>query len=99
MTDKGIPEEFLKSNYFMLRPQLLQVYQEDHLNFRARIEQALGGVEDQIARDYKMLVNEINRTSCPGILSKMWRRQLGFSRRSEVSRLLGASWIRSDSSL
>ena len=41
---------------------MLQVYQEDHLNFRARIEQALGGAEDQIARDNKMLVNKINRT-------------------------------------
>ena len=46
LADKGIPEEFMKSNYLTLRPQLLQVYQEDHLNFRARIEQALGGVED-----------------------------------------------------
>ena len=28
LTDKGIPEEFLKSNYFTLRPQLVQLYQE-----------------------------------------------------------------------
>ena len=27
LVDKGIPEEFLKSNYITLRPQLLQVYQ------------------------------------------------------------------------
>lgn len=58
-----IPEEFLKSNYFTLRPQLLQVYQEDPgLGFRARLEQAERTVQDQIARDYKTLVNEVNRT-------------------------------------
>ena len=63
LTDKGIPEEFLKSNYFTLRPQLLQVYQEDPgFGFRARLEQILNDVEKQIVRDYKMLVNETNRT-------------------------------------
>ena len=39
LTDKGIPEEFLKSNYFTLRPQLVQLYQEDP-TFRARLEEA-----------------------------------------------------------
>ena len=61
LTDKGIPEEFLKSNYFTLRPQLVQLYQEDP-TFRARLEEALDRVEEEVARDYKMLVNEINRT-------------------------------------
>ena len=63
LTHKGIPEEFLKSNYFTLRPQLLQVYQEDPgFGFRARLEQIIDDVEKQIVRDYKMLVNETNRT-------------------------------------
>lgn len=62
LADKGIPEQFLKSNYFTLRPHLLQVYQEDHLNFRSRMEQALDGIENQIVRDYKTLANETNRT-------------------------------------
>ena len=61
LTDKGIPEEFLKSNYFTLRPQLVQLYQEDP-TFRARLEEALDRVEEEVARDYKILVNEINRT-------------------------------------
>ena len=61
LTDKGIPEGFLKSNYFTLRPQLVQLYQEDP-TFRTRLEEALDGVEEQVARDYKMLVNETNRT-------------------------------------
>ena len=63
LADKGIPEEFLKSNYFTLRPQLLQVYQEDlGFDFRARLEEIIDDVEKQIVRDYKMLVNETNRT-------------------------------------
>ena len=63
LADKGIPEEFLKSNYFTLRPQLLQVYQEDPgFGFRARLEEIIDDVEKQIVRDYKMLVNETNRT-------------------------------------
>ena len=61
LTDKGIPEEFLKSRYFTLRPQLVQLYQEDP-TFRARLEEALDRVEEEVARDYKMLVNETNRT-------------------------------------
>ena len=61
LTDKGIPEEFLKSNYFTLRPQLVQLYQEDP-TFRARLEEALDRVEEEVVRDYKMLVNETNRT-------------------------------------
>ena len=61
LTDKGIPEEFLKSTYFTLRPQLLQLYQEDPA-FRARLEDVVDRVEQEIARDYKMLVNETNRT-------------------------------------
>ena len=63
LADKGIPEEFLKSNYFTLRPQLLQVYQEDPgFGFRARLEEIIDDVEKQIVCDYKMLVNETNRT-------------------------------------
>ena len=61
LTDKGIPEGFLKSNYFTLRPQLVQLYQEDP-TFRTRLEEALDRVEEEVARDYKMLVNETNRT-------------------------------------
>ena len=61
LTDKGIPEGFLKSNYFTLRPQLVQLYQEDP-TFRTRLEEALDRVEEQVARDYKMLVNEANQT-------------------------------------
>ena len=60
LTDKGIPEGFLKSNYFTLRPQLVQLYQEDP-TFRTRLEEALDRVKE-VARDYKMLVNETNRT-------------------------------------
>ena len=49
--------------YFTLRPQLLQVYQEDPgFGFRARLEEIIDDVEKQIVRDYKMLVNETNRT-------------------------------------
>ena len=51
----------MKSNYFTLRPQLLQLYQNNHLTFRGRIEDAVDAVENQIARDYKRLVNETNR--------------------------------------
>ena len=61
LTDKGIPEEFLKSRYFTLRPRLVQLYQEDP-TFRARLEEALDRVEEEVVRDYKMLVNETNRT-------------------------------------
>ena len=50
LTDKGIPEEFLKSNYFTLRPQLVQLYQEDQ-TFRTRLEEALDRVEEEVARD------------------------------------------------
>ena len=62
LTDKGIPEQFLKSAYFTLRPQLLQLFQEDPGLFRARLEQALDAVEKQIVGDYKMLVNTTNQT-------------------------------------
>ena len=63
LADKGIPEEFLKSSYFTLRPQLLQVYQEDPgFGFRARLEEIIDDVEKQIVCDYKMLVNETSRT-------------------------------------
>ena len=61
LTDKGIPEGFLKSNYFTLRPQLVQLYQEDP-TFPTRLEEALDRVEEEVVRDYKMLVNETNRT-------------------------------------
>ena len=60
LTDK-LPEGFLKSNYFTLRPQLVQLYQEDP-TFRTRLEEALDRVEEEVARDHKMLVNETNRT-------------------------------------
>ena len=62
LADKGIPDQFLKSNYFTLRPQMLQLFQEDPSLFRARLEQALDAVENQIVRDYKMLVNTTNQT-------------------------------------
>lgn len=61
LVDQDVPELFLKSNYFTLRPQMLQVYQDDHAGFRARVEQARDGIENQISRDYKTLVNETNR--------------------------------------
>ena len=61
LAEKNIPELFLKSNYFTLRPQLLQVYHTDDGGFRARVEQARGVAELQIARDYANLVNETNR--------------------------------------
>ena len=60
LTDKGMPEEFLKSRYFTRRPQLVQLYQEEP-TFWARLEEALDRVEEEVARDYKMLVNETNR--------------------------------------
>ena len=60
--EKGIPESFLHSNYFTMRPQLLQLFQENPLiDFRVRLEQASGNIEDGIWQDYKMLVNETNR--------------------------------------
>ena len=48
-------------SYFTLRPQLVQLYQEDPI-FRTRLEEALDRVEEEVSRDYKMLVNETNRT-------------------------------------
>ena len=62
LTDKGIPEEFLKSTYFTLGPQLVQLYQEVP-TFRTRLEEALDRVGEEVVRDYKMLVNETNRTN------------------------------------
>ena len=61
LTDEGIPKKFLKSRFFTLRPQLVQLYSEDP-TFRARLEEALDRVEEEVARDYKVLVNETNRT-------------------------------------
>ena len=63
LTDEGIriPEKFLKSRFFTLRPQLVQLYQKDP-TFRATLEEALDRVEEDVALDYKMLVNETNRT-------------------------------------
>ena len=88
LTDKGIPEGFLKSNYFTLRPQLVQLYQEDP-TFRTRLEEALDRVEEEVTRDYKMLVNETNRIepTCPNIHSKKWHAHLEYNHRSEGSRL------------
>ena len=62
LDDRRIPDLFLKSNYFTLRPQLLQVYQEDAVEFLARVEQARSTIEGELERDYKALVNEMNRS-------------------------------------
>ena len=62
LDDRRIPDLFLKSNYFTLRPQLLQVYQEDAVEFLARVEQARSTIERELERDYKALVNEMNRS-------------------------------------
>lgn len=59
--DNHIPELFLKSRYFTLRPRLLQVHQEDQVGFRARVEQARENIEREIIHDYRTLVNEVNR--------------------------------------
>ena len=62
----GIPKAFLKSNYSTLSHIncCKQVYQEDRgIGFRARLGQIIDDVEKQIVRDYKMLVNETNRTN------------------------------------
>jgi len=62
LATNDIPEEFLKSHYFTLRAQLHQVFSEDPgLGFRARLEHAERTVQDQITRDYRTLVNEVNR--------------------------------------
>ena len=61
LNDKGIREEFLKSNYFTLRPQLVQLYQEDPI-FWTRLKEALDRVEEEVARDHKMLVSKTDRT-------------------------------------
>ena len=62
LDDHRIPDVFLKSNYFTLRPHMLQAYQEDPVAFRSRMEQAQGNIEKDIVRDYKALVNEMNRS-------------------------------------
>ena len=62
LSEKGIPELFLKSSYFTLRPQLLQLSNEHpSIDFRVRVEQGVGNIETEIWRDYKALVNETNR--------------------------------------
>ena len=64
LADKRYTRRILeKATTFTLRPQLLQVYQEDPgFGFRARLEEIIDDVEKQIVCDYKMLVNETNRT-------------------------------------
>ena len=61
LVERKIPVLFLKSNYFTLRPQLLQVYQDDQSGFRGRIEQINHHLQQQIWSDYSALVNETNR--------------------------------------
>ena len=61
LSERLIPELFLKSNYFTLRPHLLQAFQEDPARFAGRLENVRGDVEDHIWRDYRTLVNEFNR--------------------------------------
>ena len=61
LAERRIPTLFLKSNYFTLRPQLQQAFQENPSRFRGQIEQAREHVETQIWRDYVTLVNETNR--------------------------------------
>ena len=62
LSEKGIPELFLKSSFFTLRPQLLQLFNEHpSIDFRVRVEQGVGNIETEIWRDYKALVNETNR--------------------------------------
>ena len=52
----------MKSSYFTLRPQLLQLFNEHpSIDFRVRVEQGVGNIETEIWRDYKALVNETNR--------------------------------------
>ena len=61
LAQKQVPELFLKSNYFTWRAHLQQVYQENTLGFRGKLEQARRELEGQIWSDYKTLVNETNR--------------------------------------
>ena len=61
LSERLVPELFLKSNYFTLRPHLLQAFQEDPARFAARLENVRGDVQEQIWRDYRTLVNESNR--------------------------------------
>ena len=57
----NIPVTFLKSNYFTSRSQLLQLYDEDRLRFRSRVEAAADALKTQTMNDYTTLVNETNR--------------------------------------
>ena len=61
LTEKKIPALFLQSNYFTLRAQLQQAYQEDPTRFRGKLEQVSKQLEAQVWRDYSTLVNESNR--------------------------------------
>ena len=69
LSEKGIPDLYLKSPYFTLTPQLLQLYNENPaVNVRVRVEQGVGNIETEIWCDYKALVNETNRmflARCP----------------------------------
>ena len=61
LIERKIPVLFLKSNYFTLRSQLLQVYQDEQSGFRGRIEQINHHLQQQIWSDYSTLINETNR--------------------------------------
>lgn len=61
LAQTGIPELFLKSNYFTLRPQLLQLFHENSQGFRGEVERVRRQVEEQVQRDYRSLVNQTNR--------------------------------------
>ena len=61
LSAKNIPALFLKSNYFTLRPQLQQVYQEDPGRFRGQLERLAAQLEVQVWADYSTFVNDTNR--------------------------------------
>ena len=98
LTNKGIPQEFLKSRYFTLRLQLVQLYQEDP-TFRARLEVALDRVEEEVARDYKMLVNDTNRTYLSRYPFEEGARALGIQSSVRGSLLQRTNWTPSSSTL
>ena len=82
LAQKNIPSLFLKSNYFTLRPQLYQAYQEDPTRFRGKLEQVGDRLEAQVWVDYSTLVNESNRIYLSRYPFEEATRVLGLSSRT-----------------
>ena len=86
LTDKGIPEEFLKSNYFTLRPQLVQLYQEDP-TFGQDSKKRWIESRRRWHVTTRSWSTRLIEPICPNIHSKKWREHLAYNHLSEGSRL------------